>query len=84
MTTSREQKRYKVMISREQKLVDVCFEIGLTVADNSEFFKQKSKEDIAQWIANQLKKCDFPTTPMGMSWGVLSDDRDLPVCNVEG
>ena len=74
-----EQKRNKVMTNREQKLVDMRFEIGLTVADNSEFFKQKSKEDIAQWIANQLRGCGFPTTPIGMSWGVLTDGNGIPV-----
>ena len=71
--------RYSMTTSREQKLVDICFEIGLTVADHSKFFKQKSKKDIAQWIANQLKQCGFSTTPMGMSWGVLTDGNGIPV-----
>ncbi len=65
------------MISREQKLVDMCFEIGWTVAENGEFFKHESKESIAQWIASQLRACGFHTTPMGMSWGVLTDESDI-------
>ena len=55
----------------EQKIVDLCFEIALTMADNSSFFKEKNHEEIAGWVADQLKKNGFPTKPIGMSWGVL-------------
>lgn len=56
--------------SDQQKLVDIMFEVGLTIATH-ECFKNKSHEQIAEWIAGQLRACGFDTTPAGSSWGVL-------------
>lgn len=46
------------------------FEVGLLL-HSGKYFKRKSREDIAEWIAKQLKECGFPTKPIGSSWGVL-------------
>jgi len=27
--------------------------------------------EVAEWVADQLKQCGYPTKPCGMSWGVL-------------
>jgi len=54
----------------KQKLVDIMYEIGLVIASD-DFDKNKSNEEIAQWISRQLELCDFNTEPVGSSWGVL-------------
>lgn len=60
-------------IYREQKLIDIMFEIGLTIASHEFFANHKSNETVAKWISEQLKKCGFETEPTGSSWGVLKN-----------
>jgi len=55
----------------EQKLVDLCFEIGLTINMYSDTFKDETREGLAEWIAKQLRDNGFDTSPCGSSWGVL-------------
>ena len=63
--------------SRLQKLVDICFEIGLTIyGDERGFFKNCTMEQAARWIAIQLRECGFPTHPVGACWGSLETGRD--------
>lgn len=57
--------------TREQKLVDICFQIGLLISDTKYDLYKKTKEEKVEWIANQLRQCGFDTQPMGASWGVL-------------
>lgn len=59
----------------KQKLVDICFEIGTTLHMYRDSFKDKSVEEVAEWIASQLKQCGFPTHPVGGSWGVLDKKK---------
>lgn len=63
---------------REQKLIDLCFEIALMLStpgtdrDNKPYDLTKlSHEEKGEWITRQLKLSGFPTHPVGMSWGVL-------------
>lgn len=58
------------MESREQKLIDICFAIGLAVRADKKL-QSLSQEELAEWIAKQLRESGFPTTPQGASWGVL-------------
>lgn len=58
-------------MSSDQKLVDILFDIALTVHNRRDYFDGKTNEEVAQWAAKQLQDCGFPTTPVGMSWGVL-------------
>ncbi len=58
--------------SKEQQLINIAFSIALTVA--SDEFTLTDRDDIATWVALQLKECGFPTRPMGASWGVLVDE----------
>ena len=60
-------------MSREQKLVDLCFEMVLAVTSkaHADAFKVKTNEEKAEWVAKTLKECGFETTPCGASWGVL-------------
>lgn len=60
---------------REQKLIDLCFSLVLhyrTYQDNG-LMKAKTQEEVAEWVAYNLRECGFPTTPIGMSWGVLQN-----------
>jgi hypothetical protein len=59
---------------REQKLIDLCFEIGLTISDPKHNFQKKRIEERGEWIAKQLRACGFDTQPIGASWGVLKDE----------
>lgn len=62
----------------EQKLIDIMFQIGLTI-HNNKWFKDKTDEEVANWIAEQLRKTGFDTIPMGSSWGVLYKQKDSAV-----
>jgi hypothetical protein len=54
--------------SPEQKLIDIMFEIAQVSAIH---MHGKPREEICAWVADQLRKIGFPTTPCGISWGVL-------------
>lgn len=62
--------------SREQKLIDLCFAVGMHLHIGRKHWNGKSREDVADWIADQLKSCGFPTKPVGMSWGVLERESE--------
>lgn len=57
----------------EQKLVNICFEIAMTMHDKEfrETFDNKSQEQLAEWITQQLKVFKFEIIPMGASWSHL-------------
>lgn len=59
--------------SNEQKLVNICFELVL-VATADKVFCEKTNEEKAKWVADQLRGCGFDTHPRGASWGVLHND----------
>ena len=56
---------------REQKLVDIIFDMVLILRENTEWLKNTTREEAAEWAAHQLRECGFDTQPMGSSWGVL-------------
>jgi hypothetical protein len=60
---------------KEQKLIDIMFEIALTMHKHSKHFKKQSREQVAEWVAGELRGCGFDTTPCGASWGVLKEDN---------
>jgi len=47
------------MKSQKQKLIDICFEVGLVISDTNLDLYKKSNEEKAEWIANQLQQCGF-------------------------
>jgi len=66
--------KYKMATEREQKLVDIMFEIALLISDRSDEkhdLTKWSNEKKADWIADQLRKCGFDTYRCGSSWGIL-------------
>lgn len=60
--------------SREQKLVDISFQIAMLIKSN-ESLQKKSNEELAEWMRNQYEGCGFPMKPIGASWGVLDNDK---------
>jgi len=62
-----------IHVSDRQKLIDIAFQLVLTSTSN-EWFKDKSQEEIANWVSEQYRACGFDTVPMGASWGVLKDE----------
>ncbi len=62
------------MSEREQKLIDICFSIAITVKNYQRHFEVFTDEEMAEWTARELKNCGFPTTPVGSSWGKLQDE----------
>lgn len=54
---------------REQKLVDILFEIAVRMHQRD--LKFPDREACAAYVADQLRQCGFDTTPVGSSWGVL-------------
>lgn len=65
-------------MSREQKLINICFELVMTARDWNDF-QFKSYEDLAEWVAKNLRGCGFDTEPCGSSWGVLKQRTDFPL-----
>ena len=59
------------VVSNEQKLIDLIFEIALTISDKNFPLRNLSNEEKGRWIADQLRKSGFDTNPVGASWGVL-------------
>ncbi len=62
------------MRNKEQELVDLCFELVFTAVECHDYFKDKTKVQIAEWVSGRLAGCGFPTVPVGMSWGMLLDE----------
>jgi hypothetical protein len=57
-----------------QKLIDIVFEVGLTIHQNDQLEKM-TKEEVANWISTQLRLCGYDTEPIGSSWGVLKTNK---------
>ena len=56
---------------REQKLIDITFELVMTMKNSQRLKNHATREELMAWVADQLRKCDFDTEPIGASWGVL-------------
>ena len=52
-----------------QKLADITFQIGIVA---SQYMHGKTTEEVATWIAHQLRECGFPNEPVGSCWGYLT------------
>ena len=61
----------------QQNLIDICFEIAMLMHDKQyrEIFNNMNREELAEWVAKQLRECGFPTRPCGLSWGRLYHER---------
>lgn len=54
----------------EQKLIDLIFALTITAATNP-WFKDKTEEQIAEWVRKQLASCNITVIPVGASHGIL-------------
>ena len=69
------------MNNREQKLIDLMFEMVLVATNDPVFCKRPRGERMA-WVANNLRSMGYDTHPIGSSWGVIVDKefrKDIPV-----
>ena len=55
-----------------QKIVDICFSIALTINSRQDYFKGKNSQEVAEWVSSQLDACGFPNHPCRASWGKLN------------
>lgn len=62
-------------MSREQQLIDLMFQVALTLSDNKLNCRKWDTATKADWIAEQLRAVGFDTTPCGCSWGILKEDK---------
>ncbi len=62
------------MKNKEQQLIDIMFEVALTINNNIDWFQNKSDEDVCAWVRRQLNLCGFDVVPIGSSWGVLRNE----------
>lgn len=53
----------------EQVLINIMFQIAMM--QHSGELKPKSREDLAEWIREQLYQNGFETEPQGSSWAVI-------------
>ena len=65
--------KVKQLQADKQKLLDIMFEIALTIKDNDSL-NMKNDEEMAEWVQRQLKLCGFESKPCGSSWGVLTEN----------
>ena len=56
--------------SSKQELIDIMFQVAMVAAQH---LHGKSNEEIAEWVAKQLRDCGYDTFPCGASWGVLKE-----------
>ena len=61
------------MKTREQKLIDICFDLVITATSNPKFCAL-SNEEKARWVSRSLELCGFKTVPVGASWGILQNE----------
>ena len=56
----------------DQEFVNVIFAITITIYE-SQWFKEKerTRDEVQEWVAEKLAEFDVYTIPMGMSWGAL-------------
>jgi hypothetical protein len=61
-------------LTREQRLVDAVFSCVFTVThrDYAATFARMPREQVAVWVAEQLRERGFDTRPVGAFWGVLT------------
>lgn len=67
-------------LDEQQKVADFMFSIGMMI-HTEDWFKDKSREEIAAWIATKALAdgLEIYTMPIGMSWGNLSSKENFEV-----
>ena len=60
---------------REQKLIDLMYEIGIKAYWWYETNPDVTTEQVANWVTGALRDCGFNVKPMGCAWGVLDNNH---------
>lgn len=59
-------------MSKEQKLIDLMFEVALTVRDRCvASIGAPTREEVTVWVSDWLRQSGFEMRPSGSAWGVL-------------
>jgi len=58
----------------QQILIDMMFEIGIMIHTDNRL-RKLSRDEIGEWIAEQLRMMGFDTHPVGSSWGMLEPNK---------
>ena len=61
------------LTKREQKLVDIMFEIALR---SRELPDNVTRDEHTAWVRKQLRDNGFPCAPIGMSHAVLTENQE--------
>jgi len=64
-------------MSREQKLIDIIFQVASCIKTERYFRETATHEETMKWVAGQLQQCGFETVPCGASWGVLKNETQI-------
>ena len=69
----------------DQQIVDAIFLISISIYENKWFKeKERTREEVREWVAKQLANFQVYTVPCGSSWGVLiSEEEYLKLCQKE-
>ena len=56
-----------------QELIDLIFSITINIHEHS-WFKEKNRtrDEVQEWVSKQLKNNNIYTLPIGSSWGILT------------
>jgi hypothetical protein len=62
----------------ERKLMEIAFQLVGTVSDplHAPVFNKMTHAQRMEWAARQLNECGFKNTPVGASWGYLTQSPD--------
>jgi|31_taG_2_1085359.scaffolds.fasta_scaffold66715_2 hypothetical protein len=61
------------MYNNTQKLVDIVFQIALTMKNNNDWVEKSTEDEIIKWVSEQLSTCGYCTRPIGSSFGLLTE-----------
>lgn len=56
-----------------QEEIDLVFNLSITIYEDPWFKKKKrTREEVQQWVSDQLLEIGIHTKPCGASWGILT------------
>lgn len=66
----------------DQEIIDVIFSITLSIHENKWFKeKERTRDEVQEWVAKQLADFGIYTMPCGASWGILiNEEKYKEVC----
>jgi hypothetical protein len=54
-----------------QKVLDIMFQVSMTIQNERAIFDKMSNDDLANWINEQLASCHIPVQPVGSKWAQI-------------